>query len=272
MKNLYLIFAFLTVGLLLLQSCTPMETATLFVPNIPTHHLINHKGDHRVGAALQLTPTLGEGYTTGEFQGAYSPVKHLTVLANYSYLNSKEGRGDENFDRRIKQSFGELGLGTYFSTKASEEWTSVVELIGGYGIGKATDFQSESRPANIGTMVFEDRFTANSRRFFGQFNWGFKYTADTDFRLQVGPSIRVSRIETYRVSHVSNTQTIPLENPRFTMYDLGIHMAIGNEHVQFMTQTIFSGFPSEEDEDVFREYVDGTGAFLHLVIGIKTKF
>jgi hypothetical protein len=272
MKILAILFSYLTLGLLLLPSCTPMETATLFVPNIPTHHLMTHKGDYRVGAGFQLTPTFSQSYITGEVQGAYSPIKHLTVLGNYSYMNAKNGEENENFDRRRKQSFGEFGLGTYFTSQTSERLTSVVELIGGYGVGKATDVQSTSSTTGLGTIVSEDRFTANSRRFFGQFNWGFKYAANTSFRIQVGPSLRISRIETYRVSHVSNTQTIPLENPKFTMFDFGVHMAIGDETVQFMTQTIFSGFPSEGDEEVFREYVDGTGAFLHLVVGIKTKF
>ena len=197
MKIRFLLIIF--VGMSLFQACSPREIATLYVPNVPSYHLMTHKGDKRLGAGFTL-----HNLSTFDIQAAYSPVNHLSIQGSFSRFK----KTDREPDRNRKQSFGELGVGTYFARELGEKkkWTVIGELIGGYGFGKANDFSVFSTNTSpLGTTTETEEFTANSQSVFGQANLGFRYIRRPGgFRIQMGPLYRISGIHVYRINHFSS--------------------------------------------------------------------
>ena len=113
--------------LLLAASCSP-----IYVPTTRNVPLFRGAGEFQASAYL----------TTGaDVQAAYALTDHLGVTGSYSILSQKQDLPkDPNFpntpaDFQRKNSFGEIGLGYYNSTRSSR-----FELYGGYGVGEGTSY------------------------------------------------------------------------------------------------------------------------------------
>lgn len=251
-----------------LSSCYfPKETATLYVPNQPTHHLLHKKNDYRVVAGVKFFDLQHEPLASGEFQVAYSPIKHLGILANYSYLNNDL----EGFEKR-KLHFGEIGLDAYIPIRWGDRKLHIFEFIGGYGWGKATDFRGGTfREAGL-TLPLEDRFYAKSKRQFVQFNYGFKYYGRGKARFSIGPSFRLIRLNIYDIQHFSNAATVQLENPEMDLFGAGVNVQSGWRNVQFQYFAFFEMPFNEADEVFYEKYVDGRRAILNFGFGLKAGF
>lgn len=91
---------------------------TIQIPNL------TQRGDLIFSAGL----IRGRNLTGYEFQGVYSPVRNLAVLANYFNAGSNNIKKDNMVG--TKMTFGEIGIGAY-----QKVTNGSVSLLAGYGIG-----------------------------------------------------------------------------------------------------------------------------------------
>lgn len=249
----------------------PQETATLYVPNKQSHHLLHKQHDYRVAGGIKLFDVFHDGLFSGELQAAYSPIKHIGVLANYSYINKQAVNEANDFDKRILH-FGEVALDFYLPIFNDERKKNIFELMVGYGLGDATDFRGGTFVEGGAALPLEDRFYAKSSRIFGQLNYGFKYASEGNARLTLGPSIRLSKVHIYDIQHISNARTLPLDNPKLDMFGLGFHSEVGGKNVQFHYYLFYEVPMNAESRDFYTRYVDGRDAVFHTGFGVKFGF
>lgn len=106
------------IVLAFMTSCTP-----LYLPATRNAPLFNEQGE------AQFT-----GYVSAagiEAQGAYSLTDNIAITGNYAYANQKKTSNGKDYTR--KNSYAEIGLGVYNTTRKSR-W----EIFGGYGFGEST--------------------------------------------------------------------------------------------------------------------------------------
>ena len=125
MKNKNLIFVFLSIIILYIQSCAPS-----YIPTKVNSPLIKEAGEFTFDMAV--------GSNGLEPQIAVSIVKHVAIMANGCFSLSGINEDENNYHSHI---FGEGGLGVY--THLDDD--SVVELYGGYGYGTTNSLWQEDK-------------------------------------------------------------------------------------------------------------------------------
>jgi hypothetical protein len=114
--NLYCLYvSVLVISALILSSCNTV----LYTANQPNVPLFDDNNKQQVKAEAS--------YGTAGFEGklAYSPINHLGIILNGSFLTNNQR----------KQYFREIGIGGYGKMNKSV----VYEIYGGYGYGTSSD-------------------------------------------------------------------------------------------------------------------------------------
>jgi len=132
-------------GLVLLSGCT------VYVPTQPHAPVIRAANQAEFGASIQ--PLLRT-----EVGGAYSPVKHVMVMANGSWRPALRLQVEELRYFRTLQA--EAGAGTYWSLGPQ----MVLTATGGYGVAKAE--RIVSKPGLF--FNFSNTYVSQYRKAFGQ--------------------------------------------------------------------------------------------------------
>lgn len=146
-KNLILIFL---VPIFVVTSCNRVY----YIPSTQNVPLLTESTDFR----LSGTATFGQSFIGADFQVAYSPIKHLGIMAN-GFWGSEDGEDVFQTTNLNTGRFLEFGLGGYYPISDF----STFEAYGGYGKGTINYSWSFNNPTAI-----------NYDRIFMQFTAGIK--------------------------------------------------------------------------------------------------
>ncbi len=116
MKKVRGIFFLILVLYIVLQSCAPA-----YVPNTMNTPLFENKNEFKA--------TINGGFNGGDAQFAYTPINHLGIMLNGSFMNNN----DSNSYHR--HTFGEFGVGYYNAFGIGR-----FEVYGGYGLGSVDSY------------------------------------------------------------------------------------------------------------------------------------
>jgi hypothetical protein len=205
-----LAFLSLIIFALLFSSCqTVLYTANQ--PNVP---LFSDNNKQQIKA---------EGsYGTAGLEGrlAYSPVNHLGIIVNGSFLT----------DNQRKQYFREIGIGGYGKMNKSV----VYEIYGGYGYGTSSD--------TAGLTGFPSDF---SRSSYGTFNRWFLQT-DVGYISDYLEGGLVMRISNVKFTELRDSY-IPNVTNECTFFEPTLVGKVGGPNLKFVMSmtfpTLISGVP-----------------------------
>lgn len=129
---------------LLLSSCN----RTLYVPNSLNTPLLERKNDYSFNIANRLIAPLNL-----DLQLSYAPLDHFVLVGNTSAMGYGNGLN------RLNHQFAELGAGVFTSFLEGYRQPNILraELIGGYGLGKAT-FENPSSSINKSNGRYQRKF------------------------------------------------------------------------------------------------------------------
>jgi hypothetical protein len=200
----YFKICFVSISLSVIFSSCQTVLYTANQPNVP---LFN--GDNK--QQIKAEGTYG---TAGiETKIAYSPINHLGIIVNGSFLTANQK----------KQYFREIGIGGYGKLDKS----IVYELYGGYGYGTSSD------TAGL-TGLFYSEF---SRSSYGAFNRWFLQTniGYVTKNFEGGFAMRFSNVKftTLRDNY------IPVTHSECTFFEPSIVGKIGSENLKFVTSMTF---------------------------------
>lgn len=135
--KMIIIVSFVTITAII-QSCV-----TAYVPNRVNTPLFTEKGEIKIDAAL--------GTNGADIQAAYSPVKHLGIIASGNF-------SIQSYDTATsfhKHSYGEIGMGYYNKLNNN----LVMEIYGGYGMGNSDTEWSSIWLGKVNIIDVKDDFS-----------------------------------------------------------------------------------------------------------------
>ena len=232
------------VFLLLAASCAPVYVPT--TRNVP---LFKGAGEFQASGYL----------TTGiDAQAAYALSDNIGVTGSYSWLSQSQNLPPDVVEPSFKRknSFGEIGLGYYKSTRALR-----YELYGGYGIGEGTSYSNYyffAKDFGVKGIVATGKY----QRFYIQPSIG---TNNKNFNLAF--SMRVSAVnfsEFTSNGFTTKTVTIDPNEPFHVFFEpalTGKFPLAGNLYGVFQL-----GLTAPIPSEVYFEYVP-----LQFAVGIQLK-
>jgi hypothetical protein len=202
------------VALLFLSSCQP-----IYRPTVVNQPMMSGQGDVQASGHI--------GTNGGDLQIAGAPTEHIVAIADYNAYSRED---DSTNVKREHRSF-EIGAGYFrhFSEEVNKENNSggLVELIGGYGHGKANNRSSIWTPRDI-------KVTGNYHKFFFQPGVGFHHDV-----FDIGFTSRVVGIDYYeiRIREDLNQSIEPTTSPGLDyFFEPALTGRIGYKFVKFQFQ------------------------------------
>ncbi|WP_437918383.1 hypothetical protein [Sphingobacterium sp. LRF_L2] len=157
--------------------------SSIYMPNVPATPMFREQGEVHVAVHSNIKGNLSAnaGVAVG---------KHIAVIANGSYID----RGGEQSNSLFEQRLVEGGIG-YF-TKIGKEKRQVLEIYGGYGVGRSSEV---NRRASTTGMEPVETLEMNFDKIFLQLNYSSTRKNKLNLfgkkrALNYGTAIRVSRV------------------------------------------------------------------------------
>lgn len=194
--NIFLLILSLTV----FTSCKTI----LYTANTPSIPLFTNKN--------QIKAEVGYGVSGIEPKISYSPIKHLSILGNGSFLSNKER----------KQYFREFGVGGY----GTLDNNFVFEFYTGYGTGTSSD----TAGLILNTSTFSRTSYGEYERFFIQGNMGY-YSEN----FEGGIALRFSNLNYYHL----RDNFLPVTDSRAWFFEPSIAGKVGSKNIKFIFSMTF---------------------------------
>jgi hypothetical protein len=199
-------FYILACALALVSAAIFSSCATvLYTANQPNVPLFNDNNKQQIKAEASF------GTAGIETKLAYSPINHLGIMFNGSFLTNNER----------KQYFREIGIGGY--GKMNKDF--VYEVYGGYGYGTSSD--------TAGLIGFSEF----SRSSYGAYNRWFLQT-NIGYISEYFEGGFVMRFSNVKFTELRDTY-IPFTKSECTFFEPTMVGKIGGENIKFVTSMTF---------------------------------
>lgn len=208
--SLHLPAAFFLFLLLLGSSCSP-----LYVPNAVNAPMLTDE--------KQLNLALSTGTSTLDFMASGSPMKHLGLLANFSFA-------PEEANAVNRHIFGEGGAGYYFATE-----DLILDVYGGVGLGSTISGGDQGQylrffvqpgitaHAEMADFAFTPRISFVSMNQLGVGTYPLVPFFEPSFTVRLG----YRNVKCFSQFGLSIPYAAPDYNVNWVMWNFGVNFNIG---------------------------------------------
>ena len=202
-----------------------------YKPNAVNAPLFTDKGQLHCNFAGSTGDGSGAGNTNFfDLQGAYSPIKHLGIIANYSTYSYTPGAPDMvSGNVAAKAYLAEAGIGGYYPV-GEKKFKLVLDIYGGGGLGKL----ESDVDMKVTRLFMQPGIGVTSDFFDAGFNMRLTNLRFSDFDAN-------GRDNMYLASHnLIDPNGNRIDNGSFTFLEPAITIRAGYKFAKVQFQSVFA--------------------------------